>query len=95
MRAIRVRAFILTPLLVAPTGRYAAGVARVPLCLSRRVSGFSRKARINPSLSIYDEQFRVPFIRQIQKIRGSFQRHARSAQRDDGCCCGDALAFVI
>ena len=29
MRAIRFRAFILTPLLVAPTGRYAAGVARV------------------------------------------------------------------
>ena len=37
MRAIRLRAFILTPLLIAPTGRSAAGVTRVPLFPSRRV----------------------------------------------------------
>ncbi len=36
MRAIRLRAFILTLLLVAPTGRRAAGVARVSLFQGRR-----------------------------------------------------------
>ena len=43
MKAINRTALILTPVLVAPTGRYAAGVTRVPLVAGRRVSVVSRE----------------------------------------------------
>jgi len=51
MKALRRMALILSPLFVPPTGRYAAGVARVPLFRGRRLSAFSGEQR--------EEQFLV------------------------------------
>ena len=71
MRAIRFRAFILLPLFVPPTGRYAAGVARVPLFPGRRVSEWSAMKRdgVLPAEGLADAGRAIPsaLIRQILK----------------------------
>jgi len=65
MRAIRFRAFILTPLLVAPTGRYAAGVARVRCSLGRRASRYRlRDGATSNSECLYPLNFENPRILQ-------------------------------
>ena len=62
MRAIRLRAFILTPLLVALTGRSAAGVTRVPLFPGRRVSRVAHRTQ-----GVYREKFRAFLSAQFRK----------------------------
>ena len=69
MRAIRFRAFILTPLLVALTGRCAAGVTRVPLLPGRRQSVCDRQG----SGTSNSEQ-EIP---RILPIRGSLRTAVR------------------